>query len=106
MTDLPEFINNSHQDVEFGVVNFAIKKYGKKVAAIDVNKNITYKTEKGNVEGLGIITQIIKGTSDSIKLAPEAPTPPSVTFTLYFDRRGEIRQVNVNDFKRQQFNKN
>jgi hypothetical protein len=106
MSELQDFIDNAHHDVEFGAVNFTVKKYGGKIATVDANKNITYKTEKGNVEGMAVITSIVKGTSNSIKLSTvPISTPPTLTFTAYFDRAGEIRQINVNDFKRQSFKK-
>ena len=105
MKDLHEYITTSHSDVQFGVVNVALKKYGGKIVTVDTNKVINYKTDKGNVEGLNVITTILKGVSESIKQKPEEPTPPTVTFTVYYDRRGDMRQVSVNSFNRTQLDK-
>lgn len=97
--DLIDLIKKAHSGVDFGVVNVTIKKYNGKISTIDSDKNITYRTERGNVEGLAIIGTIIKKTTEALKLRP-VENPPTLTFTVFFDRKGEIRQLNVNDFNR------
>lgn len=97
--NLEEIIKNAHTDVSYGVVNIVIKKHAGKISTVDSDKNITYKTERGNVEGLTVIGTIIKKTSEALKLRP-VDNPPTLTFTVFYDRKGEIRQINVNDFNR------
>lgn len=100
MDEILDIINKTHQGMDFGVVNVTIKKYGGKIATVDADKQITYKTEKGNVEGLALISTLLKKTAEAVKISPDMPTPPTVTFTVFYDRAGEIRQVNVSDFSR------
>lgn len=100
MDELLDIINNSHRGMDFGVVNVTIKKYGGKIATVDSDKHVTYKTDKGNIEGLALISTILKKTSEAVKLAPDVPSPPTVSFVVFYDRKGEIRQVNVSDSNR------
>lgn len=100
MEDLQNIIAKAHSGIDFGIVNVTIKKYNGKITTVDSDKNITYKTDGGNVEGLAVISTILKKTSEALKQSPELTTPPTLTFTVFYDRKGEIRQLNVNDFNR------
>lgn len=99
MEDLQNIIAKAHSGIDFGIVNVTIKKYNGKITTVDSDKNITYKTDGGNVEGLAVISTILKKTSEALKQTPPT-TPPTLTFTVFYDRKGEIRQLNVNDFNR------
>lgn len=97
--DVVDILKQTYGDIDYGVVNIAVKKFGGHITSIDSTKITTYKPE-GNVEGMTIVSTLLKKTAEATKLAPDMPTPPTVTFTVMFDRKGEMRQINVSDFNR------
>lgn len=101
-----QFIRNAQDSVEYGMVQFTMKKHDGLVSSIDANKTASYKV-KNNAEALAIQAQLMKAIEAQILLETQVPdanyTPPNLTFTLFFSKDGQADRVHVNDFKRKTF---
>lgn len=106
MTDLFDFINDMHRAVEYGAVQFTVKKHDNMVTSIDANKTSMVKTAD-NVQALTMIGSLIKAVNQQIIDETKNPDPnytaPNLTFTLFFGKDGQVDRVHVNDFKRKTF---
>jgi hypothetical protein len=95
-----------HKSIEYGAVQFTVKKHDNMVTSIDANKTSMIKT-KDNVQALTMIGSLIKAIQQQIiaetKDMDPNYTPPNLTFTLFFSKDGQTDRVHVNDFKRKTF---
>lgn len=101
-----QFIRSAQDSVEYGMVQYTVKKHDGLVSSIDANKTASYKV-KDNAEALAIQAQLIKGVQAQILAETQVPdanyTPPNLTFTVFFSKDGQADRVHVNDFKRKTF---
>lgn len=108
MDTLFDFINQMHSAIEYGAVQFTVKKHDNLVTSIDANKTSMFKT-KDNVQALTMIGSLIKAVNQEIIEETKNPDPnytaPNLTFTVFFSKDGQADRIHVNDFKRKTFKK-
>lgn len=106
--DLQDFINQVHRSIEYGAVQFTVKKHDNMVTSIDANKTSIYKVAD-NVQALTMIGSLIKAVQQQIVDETKNPDPnytaPNLTFTVFFHKDGQADRLHINDFKRKTFRK-
>lgn len=104
--DIHNFIADMHKTMDYGAIQFTVKKHDGMVASIDANKTTWFKT-KDNVQALTMIGSLIKAVQHQIITETKEPDPhytaPNLTFTVFFHKDGQAERLHVNDFKRKTF---
>lgn len=104
--DIHNFIAQMHNGVQYGSIQFTVKKHDGLVASIDANKTSWFKI-KDNVQALTMIGSLIKAVQQQVleetKVKDDHYTPPNLSFTVFYNKSGQVDRIHVNDFKRKTF---
>lgn len=102
--DLLGFIEQANKAVEYGIIQFTIKKHDGLITSIDANKNSQFKLND-SVEALAMVGTLLKAVQARIieetKYPVDKYTAPSLSFTIFFNKKGQADRIHVNDFSRQ-----